>query len=121
MQVGTQSSEDFRHQVTLVFLYHDVTLASVGAGSRDVSDDRELSQFLYIVVAQNLVAQQFAQVDDTGRDGNTQDECDEQCDDSLRAYLIYEGCRLDDLCLVGGRCQRHGSLLTFLQQHQVKT
>ena len=102
LQVGTQSSEDFRHQVALVFLYHDAALASVGAGCWDVSDYRELCQFLYIVVTQNLAAQQFAQVDDTGRDGCTQDECDEQCDDSLRTYLINEGCRLDDLCLVGG-------------------
>ena len=87
----------------------------------NVADDRQLGELLNVVVTLNLVAKHFNEVNQTDRQGNAENQCYEQDDRSLRAYLAINQRIVDNLTLVGCGCKRDRVLLALLQEHKVKT
>ena len=93
LDVGTQTTEDFLHQVVHVLVNYDICLSFLlgsVASHRNIGDYRNLSQLDNILMTLNLILEELNQEEDTCRDSQTEYQCDEHDDRLFRACLTYK-------------------------------
>ena len=113
-KVRTHSTEHLLHHVVAVLLYHN------GATFRfllqwDLTYNRHFRDLLHILTVLYPVLEQIPHIDDTYRDGDSQNQCRQINNAFLRGdgIDVRQGL-LDNAPVIGCGCQRDGVLLTFL-------
>lgn len=119
-EVGTQTTEGLFHDVVLVLAHHDGSVFRLGALGQ-FGQNAHAGDAFHIVPVLNLVFQQIAQVDNSYRNGQTQQQCS-QGDDffSGRNWILVCLSFLNDAAVGGGGGQGDGILFPLLQQHDVE-
>ena len=122
LDVGTHGAEDFFHLVVLVFVNHDIGLC-LGSltGNGHVGKNGQFGKASHVVVTFNLIAEEREQEEHQCGNGKSKEQGDEHNHRRLRTNLASSSGLINELTLVGSGSKLDGVLLTFLQQHQVKT
>lgn len=119
-EVGTQATEGLFHDVVLVLAHHDGSVFGLGALGQ-FGQDAHAGDAFHIVPVLNLVFQQIAQVDNSYRNSQSQQQGG-QGDDffAWRYRTLVRQSFFDDAAVGGGSGQGDGILFPLLQQHDVE-
>lgn len=119
-EVGTQTTESLFHDVVLVLAHHDGSMLGFGALGQ-FSQDAHAGDAFHIVPVFNLVFQQITQVDNSHRNGQSQQQGG-QGDDffSGRNWILVCLGFLNDAAVGSSSGQGDGILFPLLQQHDVE-